>query len=44
MAQDKKVEAGQITFVLCRAIGAAHLERQIPPDAALDALRACDAS
>jgi 3-dehydroquinate synthase len=40
MAQDKKVEAGHITFVLCQAIGAAHLERQIPPDAVLDALRA----
>ena len=43
MAQDKKVEAGQITFILSKAIGMAHTERQIPRAAVFDALRACGA-
>jgi 3-dehydroquinate synthase len=43
MAQDKKVEAGEITFVLSKAIGTAHTARGIQRDAVLGALRAAGA-
>ncbi|MEM8741815.1 MAG: 3-dehydroquinate synthase [Pseudomonadota bacterium] len=33
MAQDKKVQAGQLTFVLLRDIGAAFVTRDVPADA-----------
>lgn len=39
MGSDKKVEAGQITFVLARGIGQSFLKRDVPPDRVLDLLR-----
>ena len=44
MAQDKKVEAGEITFVLSEAIGKTQAGLKAPRDAVLSALRACGAS
>jgi 3-dehydroquinate synthase len=44
MAQDKKVEAGEITFVLSDAIGKAQAGHKAPREAVLSALRACGAS
>jgi len=32
MGKDKKVEAGQITFILCRGIGEAFVSREVPAD------------
>ena len=44
MAQDKKVEAGEITFVLSDAIGKAQAGHKASREAVLSALRACGAS
>jgi 3-dehydroquinate synthase len=44
MAQDKKVEAGEITFVLSDAIGNTQAGHKASRDAIVSALRACGAS
>jgi len=44
MAQDKKVEAGEITFVVSNAIGKAQSGHKATREAVLHALRACGAS
>ena len=40
MGQDKKVVAGQLNFVLARAIGEAFVTDKVAPDMVLDVLKA----
>jgi len=44
MAQDKKAEAGALTFILARAIGEAFVAKRVPAEAARDFLVAEGAS
>ncbi|NQV82013.1 MAG: 3-dehydroquinate synthase [Alphaproteobacteria bacterium] len=44
MAQDKKMHAGKITFVLANAIGSAYLKNDVTDDEVLQAMRAYGAS
>ncbi len=44
MAQDKKMHAGKITFVLASAIGSAYLKNDVADDEVLQALRAYGAT